>query len=238
MGHILVFEHSDLCRPGRLGKVLCAHGFVLDIRRPDRDGPAAIPDDLREVLGVVSLGGPQSANDSDEWILAELGLLARAHDAGLPMLGVCLGHQFIAKALGGAVTPVADKPEAGFWEVSLNHAGQNDPVYAGMPWQSMQLCAHEDEVSELPPGAAVLGSSKACKNQAMRIGQRTYSFQYHFEWTDVMAWKIADDDPEFFARAGLTTQDIDSQMGEHYERFAQLSDRLCENLMELFEAYR
>ncbi len=234
MASVLVLQHSDLCVPGRLGEALTRHGLPMHIATPYRDGPAAIPSSLSEWDGIITLGGPQSANDPLDWIQAELELLARAHRRGVPLVGVCLGHQLIAKALGGSVEPMAGgKPEAGFHTITLNHAGQSDPVLSGLPWQHRQFCAHGEQVVKAPDGATILASSKACANQVMRLGMRTYSFQYHFEWTDTMAWKIAEDDLEFFARAGLRQQDLDAQMGEHYARFDQISWQLCNRLVEL-----
>ncbi len=101
---IVVFQHADECRPGRLGLTLRDHGFRLDIRRVDRGD--AIPPDFDNIDGVVSLGGPQYVTDSHAWIQRELDFLAKAHERGLPVVGICLGAQLIGKALGGEVGPM------------------------------------------------------------------------------------------------------------------------------------
>ena len=91
-----------------------------------------LPTDLDDVHGVVSLGGPQSANDSDAWVAQELALLRDAHAAGIPILGICLGHQMLALALGaktkkmpqghhGANHPVKDFTTGKVEIVSMNH---------------------------------------------------------------------------------------------------------------------
>jgi GMP synthase-like glutamine amidotransferase len=237
MGRIIVVQHSDRCAPGRLGAVLRAHGNILDVRRPDRDGAGALPRDLESVTGVVSLGGPQNVTDGLDWMGAEMALLRSAHEAGLPVVGICLGHQLLAAALGGEVRAM-ERPEIGFHPIDLLPAGRDDFVLAGIPWTSMQFCSHGQEVVKAPAGAAVLAKSAACAVQAFRASARTYSFQYHFEWTRDMIGATSGSDAEFLARAGASLVDIDAQCDTHYGRFAEISERLCENLAKLVFAVR
>ena len=151
MSRILVFQHSDECGPGRMGRVLADHGRRLVIVRPDREGAGVVPRDLHDIEGVVSLGGPMNISDGIDWLHAEIAFLKRAHEASIPMVGICLGHQAIATALGGAVAAM-DKPEVGFWPIDLSHAAQNDPVFGGMPWSAPRFSSHGYEVTDLPPG--------------------------------------------------------------------------------------
>ncbi len=232
MRRVVVVQHSGHCTPGRLGRVLRDRGHVLDIRRPDLEGSAALPENLRGVTGVVSLGGPQNVTDGLEWMSAEQALLRHAHEAGLPVVGVCLGHQMLAAALGGEVRPM-EKPEVGFHSVELLGPGRDDWILAGVPWASHQFCSHGQEVGKPPPGAAVLARSGACALQAFRMGVRTYGFQYHFEWTRPMISATSASDGGFLQRAGVTLGEIERQCEMHYERFAEVSDRLCAQLVDL-----
>ncbi|MBK7404826.1 MAG: type 1 glutamine amidotransferase [Phycisphaerales bacterium] len=232
MSRILVVQHSDLCSPGRLGRVLGSRGHILEIVRPDRGGAAALPADLREISGVISLGGPQNVTDGLAWMPAERSLLAEAHKAGLPVVGICLGHQMIAAALGGEVRAMG-RPEVGFHPVDLAGPGRDDPVFGGVPWSSMQFCSHGQEVAKAPPGAAVLASSQACSVQAYRVGQRTYGFQYHFEWTREMIQATSEHEGSLLSCCGLRVTDIDEQCATHYARFAEVSERLCSSLAML-----
>src|SRR5690606_13233304 len=99
--------------------------------------------------------------------------LRQAHEANVPMVGICLGLQLIATALGGKVEAMP-AAEVGWHTVKLAFPGTIDPIYAGIPWQHMQFHLHGQEVTALPPGATPLAASKVCKNQAVKVGLKTY----------------------------------------------------------------
>jgi GMP synthase (glutamine-hydrolysing) len=227
---ILVFQHDDHNTAGRLGLTLRDHGFDLDVRRLHRGDP--LPPDLDEVEGVISLGGAPNLDDprSDHpWMDAELAFLKAAHDRALPVIGVCLGHQLIAAALGGEVAK-AQAPERGFGRVSLTPAAHTDEAFAGIAWDSPQFQHHSREVVKLPEGAVLMASSKACKVQAFKAGVRTYGFQYHFEVDRETIAKFVRENKRDFYDAGLTFDDVRAQADRDYPMFARLADRLCVNL--------
>ncbi len=227
---LIVFQHSDSARPGRLGATLRDHGLLLTILRPDRGDE--IPPDLDGVDGVISLGGPQSCAAGAErpvWMDLEMEFLRCAHDAELPVVGVCLGHQMLAMALGGEVQRMP-KPEIGFCDIEISPAGQTDAILSGIPWRSPQFSHHEDEVKKAPPGATALASSKACAVQSFRAGIRSYGFQFHFEADRPMVDVFTRSSPEQLAAAGLAESKIAEQADTQYERFARVANRLCLNL--------
>lgn len=228
---IIVFQHHDAERLGRLGSALRDHGHRLDIRRPDLDGVSAIPADLDNVRGVVSLGGPQNVGDADAWLSAESSFLRLAHEAELPVVGICLGAQLLAHALGGTVTKMAH-PEVGFLPVRVN-AGppQTEIMLAGVPWETPFFHLHAHEVGTVPPGAMVLQSSDACKVQSFRAGIRSFGFQYHFEVDRPMISTFCDQFAETLGEAGMSCESIHAQADEHYERMAVVGDRLCSNFV-------
>ncbi len=230
---IIVFQHWDAGGPGRLGLTLRDHGFRLDIRRPDRGGPAAIPPDLDDVQGVVSLGGPQNVTDeaSHPWMQAEAAYLRAAHAGSLPVIGVCLGCQLIAHALGGTVAPMP-RPEVGFCPVSLSAAGQLDPILAGVPWRHGQLQSHTQQVSAMPGnvGATVLATSENCGVQAFRAGLRTYGFQFHLECDRSMAEDLLRRSGDELRSAGLGLAEANAAVEREYARYALICDRICVNL--------
>lgn len=220
---IIVFQHSEANRPGRLGNVFRDHAHALDVRRLDLGDP--VPSDFDDVSGVISLGGPQDVGDGSAWMDAECAFLREAHERMLPVVGVCLGSQLIAHALGGEVGAM-DQPEVGLFEITLTGAAHVDTVFSGVAWTHRTFCHHACEVKKLPDGAVNLASSAACKVQAFKAGMRTYAFQYHFEADREIAMSINDHGGEM----PIDPADLRAQLDAHYRSFARLSDRMCENL--------
>lgn len=228
----IVFQHGATKGPGRLGATLRDHGFKLDIHRLDlapSEGGKPVPTDIDNVQAVVILGGDQSANDALPWLEAQREFIRKAHAAELPILGVCLGAQQIARALGGTVERLPT-PQVGFHPVSLNHLGQTETVLRGIPWNVHQFCTNSEHVATLPEGAKAFGSSPSCPNSIFHVGLRTFGFQYHFELdrASIDQWRdIYDAD---FAAAGMDRDAFNAQADTHYEMFARSADRLCVNL--------
>lgn len=226
---VLILQHGDYDVPGVLGESLRDTGHRLRVIRLDLGQP--LPPDLDDVDGVVSLGGAMNVDQADEhpWIKHEMDVLRAAHERELPIVGVCLGAQLIAAALGGEVAPM-QAIEAGFAPVTLGFHGTVDPIYAGIGWRTIQFHAHGQEVTQPPDGATILAQSKQCKVQAYRVGLTTYGFQYHFEW-DRAQLLVAAKDP-MFAQAGLNGQ-IEAQCATHYADYRRLGTRLAQRIAML-----
>ena len=232
MATILVFQHSSYGLPGRLGVTLRDHGFKLDIRRVDlsrEQGGAPVPTDLDNIHGVVSLGGPQNVDEPHPWIKPERDLLKAAHDAELPVIGVCLGHQLLAQALGGTVEKM-DVPEIGYETVTIGVPGQTDIMLAGIPWSSRHFLTHGYHVTKAPEGAKVMASSAKSPIQIFKAGVRTYGFQFHFEADRNIAEALTANSRSLLTGAGTSADEISKQADAHYNRFAVMADRLCVNL--------
>lgn len=224
---IIAIQHDDLRRSGRLGVTLRDHGFRVRTIRVDQG--EALPADFDGVDGVVSLGGRQNVDEKHAWIEKELAFLREAHERSLPVLGICLGAQLIAKALGGEVGKM-DRPEMGFTDVHLTPAAHTDTILTGIAWRSPQFQKHWYEVKTLPEGARLLATNPACKVQAYSIGMRTYAFQYHFECDRSMIDQYMTDAKTDLHQAGITTDEYMRQLESKYEMFARLGDRLCLNI--------
>lgn len=237
---IVVLQHADSDGIGRLGPVLRDQGHALDIRRLDlspMQGGKGVPVDYDNVSAVISLGGPMNVGDAGVgWMDAELAYLKGAHERGLPVIGICLGAQMVAKALGGEVGPMEGNPpgEFGFGEVSITVPGQTETMMAGIAWTSRQWQAHGQEIKKLPDGAALLATGKAggCKVQAFKVGMRTYGFQYHFESdrADIDTFLADSWSRQLMEKLGLTAGDVARQADEHYATFERLGNRLCGNI--------
>jgi GMP synthase-like glutamine amidotransferase len=144
-------------------------------------GPLPLP---IEYDMFVSMGGPMSANDisGHSWLLSELELLAAAVEGQRLVLGVCLGAQILASALGGSVHAGAE-PEIGWFPVRLTEAGRASAVFSDWPDECVAGHWHGDTF-ELPEGTMSAASSEITPNQAFgTAGGRAVGLQFHLEWT-------------------------------------------------------
>lgn len=174
--HIL--QHVAFEGPGAIAGWLAARGAVVGVtafHEPDAALPALDDLDL-----VIAMGGPMSVNDEAElpWLRAEKDFLRRAMQAGMPVLGICLGSQLMASALGAEVYRNADK-EIGWFPVAAVPA----PAEAfAFPAEATVLHWH-GETFDLPAGAVHLAASAACRHQAFQWGERAIGLQCHPEAT-------------------------------------------------------
>ena len=134
--------------------------------------------------GLILLGGPMSANDSLPFLHHQLQALEIALAHQIPILGICLGAQLLAKAAGGTVYRNQHK-EIGFHDVNLTNDGQADPVLGKLRNTESVFHWHADTF-DLPAGAKLLASSSLTRNQAFRFGESAYGLQFHPEVTPKM----------------------------------------------------
>ena len=132
--------------------------------------------------GVIIMGGPQSANDQE--MAAELRFVERVLDAKTPVLGICLGAQLIAKALGSQVYRNPEE-EIGWAPVFLTDEGGGDRIFGRLPSPSTFFHWH-NETFMLPEGCVSLAYSDRCRQQAFRFHDTVYGIQFHPEITPEM----------------------------------------------------
>jgi GMP synthase-like glutamine amidotransferase len=181
MMRILVFQHIAVEHPGIFRDFLAADGGSWDAVELDAGEPIPAFDGY-DALWVM--GGPMDVWQEQEhsWLVAEKRAIREWVSAGRPFLGVCLGHQLLAAAMGGRVGPGA-APEVGIMTVELTDAGRADPLFRGLPASKTCLQWHGAAVLDAPPGTEVLARSPVCPVQAMRVGACAYGLQYHVEAT-------------------------------------------------------
>src|SRR5262245_55746020 len=140
--------------------------------------------------GLVVMGGPMNVDEVEKYpfLAGEVQWLERAVEARLPVLGVCLGAQLLAKALGARVYPNTIK-EIGWYEVELLPAAEDDLVFGGIAKpqadakRQMTVFQWHGDTFDLPEGAVRLARSEQCENQAFRYGRAAYGLQFHLEVT-------------------------------------------------------
>jgi GMP synthase-like glutamine amidotransferase len=140
--------------------------------------------EVATAAGLIFMGGPMSANDDFAYLRQELEIIRQAVDRGQPVLGVCLGSQLLAKALGARVYRNAAK-EIGWFDVHLTDAGGRDPVLSGLDPTETVFHWH-GETFDLPDGAVGLAYSRLTRHQAFRVGPNAYGLQFHLEVTPEM----------------------------------------------------
>jgi GMP synthase (glutamine-hydrolysing) len=177
---VLFIQHSDVDRPGLLGETLDGIGLPLDVIRPDLG--QSVPGTLEAFSGLVLGGGPQGAYEQEKYpyLSSECALVRHAASIGKPVLGLCLGAQLMALALGARVQP--GTPEIGFFEITLDPISCYDPLWRGMPAKFLATHWHGD-VFDIPPGGMRLASSALTPNQLFRYGHAFYGLQFHLEMT-------------------------------------------------------
>jgi GMP synthase (glutamine-hydrolysing) len=227
---ILIIEHSDLTGSDRLGERLLQDGHRLQVVRVHLG--EQLPADLDEVDGVISCGGPQSPNCNETWTEQELKLLREADELQIPLLGLCLGSQLIARALGGTCSEAAE-PELGWHDVSLSPVGRQDIILSGQPWCGPQFHWHNWEVSTLPEGAVLLASSDRCTNQAWTKGVNTYAIQFHPECTPEIIETWIEDGASEMASAGIDGNAIREETKVQFDNYERLTNRLFDAISQL-----
>ncbi len=231
---LLVFQHVECEHPGQLREFLRADGVEWTAVELDAGEP--IPA-LKDYDALWVMGGPMDVWDVDDhrWLIPEKQAIRHwVCELERPFLGVCLGHQLLADALGGACGPQRP-PEIGVLAVELTAEGRADPIFEGMADRGYALQWHSVCVDQPPEGAVVLASSPQCRVQAMRVGHRAWSMQYHVEaepdtvhnWAAIPAYRNALETTLGPGAVDVLADEVD----RHINSFVADAERLYRNFM-------
>jgi GMP synthase (glutamine-hydrolysing) len=212
---VVAFRHVPFEDLGLIGAALEARR--IEIAYADAFSTGPMPD-WRQAAGLVFMGGPMSANDDLPFIHRELEIIRQAVALDRPVLGVCLGAQLLARALGARVYHNTAK-EIGWAPVYWTGEARRDPLLNGM--ESPETLFHwHGETFDVPAGAEHLAWSDTCRNQAFRAGPGTYGFQFHLEVTPEMISRWCSEDANS-ADVRELTHPIDAYA--HSARLAELA---------------
>lgn len=192
----LVIQHGTDSPPGNLIDRAARAGVGLEVRRPFAGED--LPDGLDAFGGLIVLGGERGAHDDAAWpwLPHTRRLIGEAVEIGLPMLGICLGHQLAAVALGGDIVRM-EATIRGVRPFGLTPQGREDPLFARLAAGAVTVQWNGDTVDPLPTGAVVLARDEAGHVQAARVAPRAWGVQSHPELTaaTVDGWAHATDAP-------------------------------------------
>ncbi|HWP91851.1 MAG TPA: gamma-glutamyl-gamma-aminobutyrate hydrolase family protein [Thermodesulfobacteriota bacterium] len=238
MSKILVFQHVAYEILGTLDPLLRSSGFRIRYvnfgRHPD------IAPSLDGYHGLVVLGGSMNIDQLDQYkhLATEIGLIQEAIQRDLPVLGICLGAQLVAKALGAEVRRNLEK-EIGWYDVRITGEGRDDPLL-GHFQDTEKIFQWHGYTFDIPEGAVRLATSETCINQAFRYGHKVYGFQFHLEVEESLI--------ERWLKVPLHKKEIEDSQGKidpekirrdtelYVDRLKLLSDRTFGRFIKLFRS--
>ena len=184
------------------------------------------PDAARSYAGLVYSGGPASVYDADS-VQSDPALLG----LGIPVLGICYGHQLLAHALGGRVARNPRGREIGSVEVEALPAARDDALLGALPVRLTVQATHVESVLELPPGARLLAVSRGDPHHAFSAGARAWGVQFHPEFDAEVIRGYLEARREILGREGLDAAALLAGVRESEDgrallrRFAELVSR-------------
>jgi GMP synthase (glutamine-hydrolysing) len=237
MRKLLVFQHAASEPLGVLDPMLRRWGFRIRYANFARD--PALQLDLSRYNGLVVLGGPMNVDQAAAYphLLTEIAAIREALRLGLPVLGICLGAQLLAAALGARVRPNRVR-EIGWYRLQPVVQANEDRLFRHFDG-SQHVFQWHAYTFDLPPGGVHLASTESCEQQAFRFGERAYGLQFHLEadepliqrWLAVPAYRA-----ELEAQAGAesVTRVLRDTQG-HVASALKVSERVFHGFIELFD---
>lgn len=219
------FQHVPFEGPGAFSQALTDRGVSLERHLVPQEG---LPNDAGDLL--IVMGGPMSVNDADAWIDEETAFIRSALLAGKPVIGVCLGSQFMAKAMGATITP-GKALEIGMTPIQLTAEAKQDPVFKSLP-DSFDVFEWHGEVFSLPKDSVPLAGSAIAPLQAFRYGARAYGLLFHLEMEQAGIDSLCQECAPDLVKARLIAQEVKAAALPHLPTLHQFADQLIGYLLQ------
>ena len=217
-------KHVPFEGAGAFATALTARGVSLERYLVPQDG---LPKDAGDLL--IVMGGPMSVNDSDSWITEETEFIRSVLHAGKPVIGVCLGSQFMAKSLGATIRS-GKALEIGMTPIRLTAEAKQDPVFRTLP-ESFEVFEWHGEVFDLPKDCVPLAGSDIAPLQAFRYAARAYGLLFHLEMEEHGIDSLCSECATDLTKAHLTPHHVKAATLPHLPQLHQIADRLIDHLL-------
>ncbi len=233
MGKVLVLQHHPAETLGAIADALESAALAWQYVRVYDEAP--LPGTLKDAAGLILMGGPQTVYQLDRYpyFRSEMALINDALRTEKPILGVCLGSQLIAAALGARVYRNTSR-EIGWYPVRLSAAARDHRLMGGLPGEFMACHWHSDTF-DLPSGAIALASSELTPLQAFSYGDRTLALQFHAEITEEILAALVAEFGEGLQRVGIDGAAIMEATPRHLPALSALGEMIFSRWARLIQ---
>ncbi|MGH7915245.1 MAG: type 1 glutamine amidotransferase [Candidatus Binataceae bacterium] len=224
MAKVWVLQHHPAENLGAIAEALESAALAWQYVRVF-DGHT-VPTDMKGAGGLIVMGGPEAVHQLDRYpyLRAEITLIESALKAARPVLGVCLGSQLLAAALGANVRRAAHK-EIGWYPVRLRPEAKDDRLLRGLP-EEFVACHWHSDIFDLPADAVALASSELTELQAFRYADKSWGLLFHAEMTQQIIAALVSEFGEALKQVGIDGDEILASAPLHLDGLGKIAETI------------